>query len=77
MHATANHGVRRPLAVALASTPAWAGGDAAVLAANDSFYAALNEMFVGDIAPMEAVWSHADDVVFMGPNGMVRAGLER
>lgn len=41
----------------------------AVLKANDAFYSALNAMFTGDIAPMEAVWSHADDVTYMGPDG--------
>jgi ketosteroid isomerase-like protein len=47
-----------------------AGSDRdAVLAANAGFYAALNQMFRGDAAPIEAVWSHAEDVVYMGPTG--------
>lgn len=44
-------------------------GHAAVLAANAGFYAALNKVFVGDIGPMKAVWSHAEDVTYMGPTG--------
>jgi ketosteroid isomerase-like protein len=41
----------------------------AVLAANAGFYKALNIMFTGNSAPMEAVWSHAEDVTYMGPTG--------
>ncbi|HEX4505863.1 MAG TPA: nuclear transport factor 2 family protein [Alphaproteobacteria bacterium] len=44
-------------------------GKQAVLAANAGFYAALNTLFTGDSAAMEAVWSHADDVTYMGPTG--------
>ena len=36
-------------------------------AADDAFFAALRSMFSGDIAPMEALWSHADDVIYLGP----------
>ncbi len=60
-------------AVLLTGTPASAGDRAAVLAANAGFYAALNKMFTGDVVPMTAVWSHADDVTYMGPTG----GFER
>ena len=38
-------------------------------AASDRFYAALNAMFTGDLAPMNAIWSHGDDVTDMGPFG--------
>ena len=38
-------------------------------AANDQFYAALNAMFIGDLAPMNAIWAHRDDVTDMGPFG--------
>ncbi|MGD9632397.1 MAG: nuclear transport factor 2 family protein [Pirellulales bacterium] len=48
--------------------------DQAVLKANDVFYSALNAMFTGDIAPMEDVWSHADDVTYMGPDGKFLVG---
>lgn len=39
----------------------------AVLDANQGFMAALNAMFAGDARPMLDVWSHADDVTYMGP----------
>jgi len=38
------------------------------------FYVALNIMFTGDAEPMEAVWSHADDVTYMGPGGEFLVG---
>ena len=41
----------------------------AVLAANAQFYAALNKLFTGDVSSMTEVWSHADDVTYMGPTG--------
>jgi ketosteroid isomerase-like protein len=47
-----------------------------VLAANDAFYDALNVMFTGDAAPMKAVWSHADDISYMGPQGGHEIGWE-
>ncbi len=53
-------------------------------AANDGFYAALNQMFTGDVAPMLKVWSHFAKVTDMGPFGeravgwsAVRAEFER
>lgn len=46
----------------------------AVRAAAAAFYAALNTMFTGDVAPMIEVWSHAEDVTYMGPAGGVRVG---
>ena len=39
------------------------------LEAATQFYAALNQMFTGDITQMKEVWSHADDVTYMGPTG--------
>lgn len=52
-----------------------AGNDKqAVLAANAQFYAALNKMFVGELGPMEKLWSHADDVTYMGPTGQFEHG---
>lgn len=41
------------------------------------FYTALNAMFNGDLAPMDAIWSHADDVTYMGPIGGYRVGWEQ
>jgi ketosteroid isomerase-like protein len=38
------------------------------------FYAALNEMFTGELAQMKKVWSHADDVTYMGPGGGFQVG---
>ena len=59
-----------PVAAARAAGP----DEAAVRAANHEFYQALNAMFTGDIAPMEQVWSHADDVTYMGPDGKFLVG---
>ncbi len=47
---------------------------AAVRSASDRFYGALNAMFKGELAPMEAVWSHRDDVTYMGPTGGYQQG---
>lgn len=47
--------------------------DAVELATNN-FYAALNLLFTGDNQPMQIVWSHADDVVYMGPDGLYLVG---
>ena len=51
--------------------------EAAVEAAVAEFYAALNAMFTGNLAPMEAVWSHNDDVIYMGPAGGYRVGWQQ
>jgi ketosteroid isomerase-like protein len=45
-----------------------------VTAAANGFYGALNQMFTGDLTAMKAVWSHADDVTYMGPGGGVQRG---
>ncbi len=42
---------------------------AGVRAASDAFYSALNQMFVGNVEPMNAVWSHESDVSQLGPFG--------
>ena len=49
--------------------PPSANDTAGVRAASDAFYAALNKMFTGDVAPMQAVWSHEPDVSQLGPFG--------
>ncbi len=41
------------------------------------FYASLNTMFTGDAKPMTEVWSHADDVTYMGPGGGYQIGWEQ
>jgi ketosteroid isomerase-like protein len=38
------------------------------------FYAALNAMFIGDVEPMKEIWSHRDDVTYMGPGGGFEVG---
>jgi ketosteroid isomerase-like protein len=45
-----------------------------IAAAAAGFYAALNALFGGDVAPMVEVWSHADDVTYMGPDGGFQVG---
>ena len=49
----------------------------AVRQAADQFYDALNVMFTGDVAPMKSVWSHADDVAYMGPGGSIKIGWSK
>ena len=46
----------------------------AVEQATAQFYTSLNAMFTGDVGPMQSVWSHADDVSFMGPGGGIISG---
>ncbi len=48
----------------------------AVAEAVAGFYAALNMMFTGDLGPMLEVWSHADDVTYMGPDGKFQLGWD-
>lgn len=43
-------------------------------AAAARFYGALNAMFQGNSAPMQAIWSHRDDVTYMGPQGGILVG---
>lgn len=62
-----------PLSIASAAP----SDEQAVQKASDNFYAALNTMFEGDIEPMKAVWSHADDVTYMGPNGTFAVGWDK
>ncbi len=51
--------------------------EAAVRKADAGFYRALNAMFGGDLAPMKQVWSHADDVTYMGPTGGFQVGWKQ
>ena len=46
----------------------------AVTRANEQFYAALGKIFTGDTKPMQDVWSHAEDVTYMGPDGGFQVG---
>jgi len=45
-----------------------------VMQAVAQFYIALNAMFTGDLGPMKEIWSHADDVTYMGPSGGFQVG---
>lgn len=49
----------------------------AVQQAADDFYASLNALFEGDTTQMEKVWSHADDVTYLGPAGGLLVGWEQ
>jgi ketosteroid isomerase-like protein len=64
------------MSLALISVPpaSAASDNAAILVANSAFYAALNQMFVGNLGPMKEVWSKADDVTYMGPTGNFERG---
>jgi ketosteroid isomerase-like protein len=46
----------------------------AVRDAATAFYGALNVLFTGNPAPMQEIWSHADDVTYMGPTGGLKKG---
>jgi len=50
------------------------GNEQSVREATAQFYAALNMMFTGDGEPMKALWSHADDITYMGPAGGFHTG---
>jgi len=50
--------------------------DQAVLAATKQFYAALNQLFTGEMKSMTEIWSHADDVTYMGPVGGFQVGWD-
>ncbi len=49
----------------------------AVMQAATQFYAALNAMFTGDLGPMKEVWSHEDDVTYMGPDSGFQVGWDQ
>ena len=46
----------------------------AVRDATTAFYEALNALFTGDAGPVKDIWSHADDVTYMGPVGGYQKG---
>lgn len=48
-----------------------------VRVAAEAFYSALNTMFTGEMGPMKEVWSHKDDVTYMGPAGGFRSGWKQ
>ena len=49
---------------------------AAVQAANEAWYIALNAMLNGDPAPFAEVYSHAEDVSYMSAEGGLRVGWD-
>ena len=53
---------------------AYAGDMMGVNEAVTQFYVALNAMFTGDLIPMKKIWSHANDVTYLGPTGGYRIG---
>ena len=67
-------------ATALAATimigPAWAGEQQAVRVVVDQWFEVLNAMLNGDPAPFADIYSHADDVIYMGAEGTYRIGWE-
>jgi len=50
--------------------------EAAVRAAVDQWFVALNAMLNGDPKPLADLYSHADDVSYMGAEGTFRVGWE-
>lgn len=63
--------------VPLSPAQAAPSDEQAVRQASENFYAALNDMFTGNIEPMKEVWSHADDVTYMGPDGKFTVGWDQ
>ena len=74
------HKATRTMMVALASIALTVAANASEVpsptlkAANESFYSALNSMFTGKIDPMLALWSHGNDVTYLGPDGRFLTG---
>ncbi len=63
--------------MALNNTRASDDDKKAIMEATDQFYIALNSMFKGDLDLMKDVWSHADDVTYMGPGGGFKVGWDQ
>jgi ketosteroid isomerase-like protein len=49
----------------------------AVERATAEFYKSLNLLFAGDASAMKRIWSHSDDVTYMGPAGGMEIGWKR
>jgi ketosteroid isomerase-like protein len=49
----------------------------AVERALDQFYTSLNALLAGDASGMDDVWSHADNVTYMGPVGGIQVGWDQ
>jgi len=63
--------------MALNNTQASDDDKKAVMEATNQFYVALNSMFKGDLDLMKEVWSHADDIIYMGPGGGIKIGWDQ
>jgi len=59
------------------NTQASDNDEKAVKQAVSQFYVALNEMFKGNVEPIKEVWSHTDDVTYMGPAGGIKIGWQQ
>ena len=70
----ATFGIAAFLICAATAMAAAANDEQPVKDAAAQFYTALNAMFTGDVAPMKEIWSHADDVTYMGPSGGFQVG---
>jgi ketosteroid isomerase-like protein len=53
-----------------------ADDEAALIEADDRFFARLNEMFTGKLGVLKALWSHSDDVIYTGPDGLWLIGWQ-
>jgi ketosteroid isomerase-like protein len=53
------------------------GGEQDIEQAVGEFYTALNALFTGDVGAMKEVWSHANDVTYMGPSGGFQVGWDQ
>ncbi len=63
------------LAVSLAGpSRALASDEVEVERINDAFYKSLNALFTGNVEPMKLIWSHREDVTYMGPSGGYQIG---
>jgi ketosteroid isomerase-like protein len=41
------------------------------------FYSALDAMFSGNLEPMKKVWSHSENITYMGPDGGYEIGWQQ
>ncbi len=63
--------------VASAPAPSLAQQEQDVRKAITQFYTALNVVFTGDGKLMNELWSHADDITYMGPSGGFQIGWKQ
>ena len=45
-----------------------------ICAVTDKFYRALNQLFCGNVTPICELWSHTEDVSYLGPQGKILTG---